>query len=312
VITALAGGVGAARLLRGMVRVVQPDEVTAIVNTGDDTLVHGLHVSPDLDTVTYTLAGLNDDQRGWGLRDETWRVMDTLEHLGGETWFRLGDRDLATHLYRTGRLHDGASLSQVTREISSSLGVGARLLPMSDEPVRTRLKLVAGPEISFQDYFVRRRHQDPVESVRIEGARESRPSPGVIDAIGDANVVIVSPSNPIISIGPILAVPGIKEALVARRDDVVAVSPIVAGAALKGPADRLLEELGYGSSVVGVARVYAEFAGTLVIDEADEALASQVEQLEMRCVIAPTVMHTVDHAEELARRTLASSAGATR
>jgi LPPG:FO 2-phospho-L-lactate transferase len=295
-----------------MVRAVQPAEVTAIVNTGDDTLVHGLHVSPDLDTVTYTLAGLNDDQRGWGLRDETWKAMETLEQLGGETWFRLGDKDLATHLYRTGRLHAGATLSQVTREISSSLGVEAHLLPMSDDPVRTRLKLVGGPEISFQDYFVRRRHQDPVESVRIEGAGESQPSPGVIDAIVDANVVIVSPSNPIISVGPILAVPGIKEALVARREDVVAVSPIIAGAALKGPADRLLEELGYGSSALGVARVYTEFAGTLIIDEEDEALAPAVEQLAMRCVVAPTVMHSVEHAAQLAHTTLASSAGATR
>ncbi len=299
-ITALAGGVGAARLLRGLVRVVAPTDVTAVVNTGDDTDLHGLHISPDLDTVTYTLAGLNDDERGWGLAGETWEVMDGLARLGGETWFRLGDHDLATHLYRTQRLADGASLSQVTSEITAALGVTTSLVPMSDDPVRTRLMLAGGPEVSFQEYFVARRHAVAVESVRFVGAEAAVPAPGVLGAIAGAEVVVVCPSNPIVSIGPVLAVPGLADALAARRHHVVAVSPIIAGAALKGPADRLLSELGHEATVVGVARLYAGFVGTLVIDGADSASADAVEACGVRCVVAPTVMHTPEHAAQLA------------
>jgi len=300
VITALAGGVGAARLLRGLVRVVAPAEVTAVVNTGDDTELHGLHISPDLDTVTYTLAGLNDDERGWGLAGETWSVMDSLDRLGGETWFRLGDQDLATHLYRTQRLSSGVTLSQVTAEIAQSLGVSVRLLPMSDDPVRTRLTLVEGPEVSFQEYFVGRRHAVAVSSLRFAGAEAARPAPGVLRAIADADVVVVCPSNPIVSIGPLLAVPGLAGALATRRPDVVAVSPIVAGAALKGPADRLMAELGHEPTVVGVARLYADFVGTLVVDDADADMADAVESCGVRCVVAPTVMHTPERAGALA------------
>ena len=303
-ITAIAGGVGAARLLRGLVRVVPPGDITAVVNTGDDTEMHGLHVSPDLDTVTYTLAGLNDDERGWGLAGETWAAMDALERLGGEAWFRLGDRDLATHLYRTDRLRQGAPLSTVTAEITAALGVGVRLLPMSDDPVRTYLTLSDGPEVPFQDYFVRHRHAVAVTSVRLAGAEQARPGPGVLDAIGQAEVVVVCPSNPIVSVGPVLAVPGVLEALTARRHDVVAVSPIVAGAALKGPADRLLVELGHEATVVGVARLYAPFAATLVVDSADAALAGEVEASGVHCVVAPTVMHTPADAAALATRLL--------
>jgi len=300
VITALAGGVGAARLLRGLVRVVPAPQVTAVVNTGDDTELHGLHISPDLDTVTYTLAGLNDEERGWGLAGETWAAMDQLERLGGEAWFRLGDRDLATHLYRTERLAHGATLSEVTAEVCAALGVGVRLLPMSDDPVRTRLTLAAGTEISFQEYFVKHRHAVAVEAVRFEGAAEARPAPGVLDAIAGADTVIVCPSNPVVSVGPVLAVPGVADALADRRADVVAVSPIVAGAALKGPADRLLSELGHESSVVGVARWYAELAATLVVDEADRSLAGEVEACGLRCVVAPAVMSTPAVAADLA------------
>ncbi len=299
-ITALAGGVGAARLLRGLVRVVAPTDVTAVVNTADDTELHGLHISPDLDTVTYTLAGMNDDERGWGLAGETWTVMENLERLGGETWFRLGDRDLATHLYRTQRLAEGATLSQVTSEITGALGVSVGLLPMSDDPVRTRLTLLDGPEVSFQEYFVGRRHAVAVKSVRFAGAESATAAPGVLTAIADAEVVVVCPSNPIVSIGPVLAVPGVTEALAGRRPEVVAVSPIIAGAALKGPADRLLAELGHEATVVGVARLYSDIVGTLVIDEADSALAGAVEACGVRCVVAPTVMHTPDHAAALA------------
>jgi LPPG:FO 2-phospho-L-lactate transferase len=300
VITALAGGVGAARLLRGLARVVPPPEVTAVVNTGDDTEMHGLHISPDLDTVTYTLAGMSDDERGWGLAGETWTVMDSLDRLGGQTWFRLGDHDLATHLFRTQRMRDGDSLSEVTARIARSLGVGTRLLPMSDDPVRTRLTLRDGPEVSFQEYFVGRRHAVAVESVRFAGAEDAAPAPGVLEALAEAEIVVVCPSNPIVSIGPLLAVPGISDVLVGRRDDVVAVSPIVAGTALKGPADRLLAELGHEPTAAGVARVYAPFIGTLVIDEADAALADEVEACGVHCVVTPTVMHTPAHAASLA------------
>ncbi|MHB8594768.1 MAG: 2-phospho-L-lactate transferase, partial [Acidimicrobiales bacterium] len=300
-ITALAGGVGAARLLRGLVRVVRRDEITAVVNTGDDTSLHGLHISPDLDTVAYTLAGRNDDERGWGLAGETWAVMEALEELGGESWFRLGDRDLATHLYRTQRLSEGASLSAVTKELARALGVGVRLLPMSDDPVRTRLRLTGKGEVAFQEYFVRLHHEVPVEAVRFEGAEAAVAAPGVIEAIEQAEVVVVCPSNPVLSIGPILAVPGIADVLAGRRDHVVAVSPIIAGAALKGPADRLLVELGEEASVVGVARRYTAVAGTLVIDEADARRAADVEKLGIRCVVAPIIMDGVKRAAELAR-----------
>ncbi len=312
-ITALAGGVGAARLLRGLVRVVAPGDITAVVNTGDDTELHGLHISPDLDTVTYTLAGLNDDERGWGLAGETWSVMDSLDRLGGETWFRLGDHDLATHLYRTERLAVGATLSEVTSEITAALGVSVRLVPMSDDPVRTRLTLVEGPEVSFQEYFVARRHAASVQSVRFAGAEAAAPAPGVLAAIADADVVVVCPSNPIVSIGPVLAVPGLADALATRRRDVVAVSPIIAGAALKGPADRLMTELGHEPTVVGVARLYADFVGTLVVDDADSDAAEAVEACGVRCVVAPTVMHTPDHAAALAALLLDSGrpSGAT-
>ena len=313
-ITALAGGVGAARLLRGLVRVVAPDDIVAVVNTGDDTELHGLHISPDLDTVTYTLAGLNDDERGWGLAGETWGAMDSLDRLGGETWFRLGDHDLATHLYRTQRLAVGATLSEVTSEITAALGVAVRLVPMSDDPVRTRLTIVDGPEVSFQEYFVGRRHAVSVESVRFAGAEAAAPAPGVLTAIADADVVVVCPSNPIVSIGPLLAVPGLADALASRRRDVVAVSPIVAGAALKGPADRLMAELGHEATVVGVARLYADFVGTLVVDDADSDVAEAVEACGVRCVVAPTVMHTPEHAAALATLLLDSGrpSGATR
>ncbi len=291
-------------MLRGIVQVVDPREVTAVVNTGDDTVIHGLCVCPDLDSVMYTLGGVNDDERGWGLAGETWTVMDALERLGGETWFRLGDQDLATHLCRTQRLDQGATLSEVTAELCSALGVTARLVPMSDDPVRTRLTLAEGPEVAFQEYFVARHHAVAVESIRFEGADRSSPAAGVLDAIAHADVVVVCPSNPIVSIGPILAVPGIAEALRARRDDIVAVSPIIAGAALKGPADRLMTELGLESSVVGVARHYAPFVGTLIIDEADASRADQVRATGVACVVAPTVMHTPEHAAALAKTVL--------
>ncbi|HUO48271.1 MAG TPA: 2-phospho-L-lactate transferase [Acidimicrobiales bacterium] len=306
-ITAIAGGVGAARFLRGLARVVPSAEITAVVNTGDDLVLHGLHISPDIDTVLYTLAGRNDDERGWGLRDESWRVMEALEGLGGEAWFRLGDLDLATHLYRTHRLAEGAALSAVTAELATAQGVGMRVLPMSDDPVRTRVTLLAGPEVSFQEYFVRRHHDVAVSGVRFDGVDRAAPAPGVLESIGDAHVVVVCPSNPIVSIGPVVAVPGLGPALAARRDRVVAVSPIVAGAALKGPADRMLRELGHPASVVGVARLYAPFVATLVVDEADADQVEAVEASGIRCVVAPTIMHGVAEAAALARAALGAA-----
>jgi LPPG:FO 2-phospho-L-lactate transferase len=303
-ICALAGGVGAARFLRGLVEVVPADDVTAVVNTGDDTDLHGLHISPDLDTVVYTLAGAINPETGWGLVDETWRVMASLEQLGGITWFRLGDRDLATHCYRTQRLSEGATLHQVTEELCRSWGVGVRVIPMSDDPVRTHLHLVDGPEVGFQEYFVRLGHSVPVRGVRFAGSETARPAPGVVDALGGAERVVVCPSNPVVSIDPILSVPGLREQLRAVRERVVGISPIIAGAALKGPADRLLRELGFESSVVGVARWYAEWMGTLVIDEADADLAADVVAEGVRCVVAPTVMSSVERAATLAQAVL--------
>ena len=288
---------------------VDAGDVTAVVNTGDDIVLHGLHVSPDLDTVTYTLADAVSAERGWGLDGETWTAMDALARYesapGAVSWFRLGDQDLATHLYRTHRLAEGATLTQATAEITAAWKVGARLLPMSDDRVETRMAIVGEGEVGFQDYFVRRRHAVAVDGVRFAGAESARPGPGVLDAIAAADVVVICPSNPIVSIGPILAVPGVRDAVAAQRARCVAVSPIVAGAALKGPADRLLAELGHEVSVVGVARLYAPLAATLVIDEADAALAPRVREAGMDCVVTPTVMHGVPEAAALASAVVA-------
>jgi LPPG:FO 2-phospho-L-lactate transferase len=303
-LVALAGGVGAARFLRGLVRVLPPSDVTAVVNVGDDTELHGLHISPDLDTVLYTLAGAINAETGWGLTGESWTVMEALERLGGLTWFRLGDKDLATHCFRTQHLAEGHTLSQVTTDLARAWGVDVRLVPVSNDPVRTRLQLAEGPEVAFQEYFVHRHHDVAVSGVRFEGAESARPAPGVLEAIAGASSIVVCPSNPVVSIGPLLAVPGVRQALLSRRDRTVGISPIVAGAALKGPADRLLTELGFEASVVGVARWYASWVGTLVIDEADAALAEAVEAEGVRCIVAPTIMSTVERAAELARTVL--------
>jgi len=301
VITALAGGVGAARLLRGMIEVLPPGDITAIVNTGDDTVLHGLHISPDLDTVMYTLADAINPETGWGLAGETWRVMESLQRLGGVTWFNLGDQDLATHCYRTQRLHEGATLGEVTRELADAWGVGIAMLPVTDDPLRTRIQPVDGDEISFQEYFVRLRHDVAVAGVRFEGASAARPGPGVLEAVDGGDLVVVCPSNPVVSIDPLLAVPGVFEHLRRRRDRVVGVSPIIAGSALKGPADRLLREMGFESSVAGVAKWYASWMGTLVVDEADAGMAEAVEHEGVRCIVAPTVMSSVKLSAELSR-----------
>ena len=305
-VTVLAGGVGAARMLSGIVQVVDPTAVTALVNVGDDLELHGLRISPDLDTITYTLAGEINLETGWGLKGESWQAMDTVKRYGGVSWFGLGDRDLGTHLYRTQRFTEGATLSAITAEIAAGWGLGVRLLPVTDHRLRTMITLDGdgaddGREVSFQEYFVQRQHGVPVKAIRFDGAELTAPAPGVIDALMSAHRVVIAPSNPVVSIDPVLAVPGIREAVVARRADTVAVSPIVAGAALKGPADRLLKELGYEATVVGIARWYAPLAATLVIDEADADLAGAVAAEGIRPVVAPTIMRTPELAAALAR-----------
>jgi LPPG:FO 2-phospho-L-lactate transferase len=299
--------VGAARLLAGLVHVVPASELTAIVNVGDDVVLHGLHVSPDLDTVTYTVAGAIDTERGWGLAGETWHAMDALRRYPSDkAWFNLGDRDLATHLFRTDRMQAGVPLSEVTAEITLGWGLGLRLLPATDDRLQTRVTLDEGHEIGFQEYFVQRQHAVAVTAVRFEGAEASTPAPGVLEAVAEATRVVIAPSNPVVSIAPVLAVPGVRAAVEARRADTIAVSPIIAGAALKGPADRLLRELGHEASVVGVARLYAPLAATLVVDEADADLAAAVEAEGVRCVVAPTIMRDATAAAALGEVVLAS------
>ena len=312
-ITVLAGGVGAARYLVGQLQVTPPEEVTAVVNVADDFEVHGLHVSPDIDTVIYTLAGAIDRDRGWGLAGETWRALTELRALGLDAWFNLGDRDLGTHLFRTTMLRRGLSLSEVTARLAAARGLHCRVLPATDEPVRTRVTLAAsGAEIGFQEYFVRLAHDVAIAAVRFSGAGSAKPAPGVLTAIAEAEAVIIAPSNPVVSIGPVLAVPGVAEALAARRERNAAVSPIVGGAALKGPAARMLRELGEEASAAGVARRYREVVGALVIDEADAALAPAVEAAGVKAVVAPTIMASAEAAAELAGRTLAAARPARR
>ncbi|MEY3511816.1 MAG: hypothetical protein RL486_481 [Actinomycetota bacterium] len=319
-ITVIAGGVGAARMLRALLQVVDASEVTAIVNVGDDLVLHGLHISPDLDTVTYTLADAINPDTGWGLVNESWQSRTMLEQYGGVSWFGLGDRDLGTHLYRTQRLHEGADLATVTAEIITAWNLGLTVLPATCDSLRTMVTLAAddaagsntpilaaGTEISFQEYFVQRHHSVPISNVRFEGAENSKPAPGVLDAIESADLIVIAPSNPLVSIAPVLAVPGIRDALVRRRKNVIAVSPIIAGAALKGPADRMLAELGHDASVLGVAALYNEFVSTLVIDTADDSLKSAVESFGLNCIVTETIMSKPGVSESLARTVLSGA-----
>ena len=317
-ITVLAGGVGAARFLRGLILEVEPQEIASIVNTGDDTVLHGLHISPDLDTVTYTLAGAIDPERGWGLENETWTAMDALTRYANirptdshaaPTWFNLGDKDLATHFYRTARLAEGALLTQVTNEIAQAWELELQLIPMTNDSVRTLITLAedcvagsAGEEISFQEYFVKYRHSVAVSAVKFVGSAEAKPNG--LDLLASADSILIAPSNPLVSIAPIRSLAGIDDVLSSRRDSVCAISPIVNGAALKGPADRLMTELGHESSVVGVAKIYAPICGTLIIDNADAHLVSAVEAQGMRCVVTDTIMKTPQVSAALARTAL--------
>ena len=304
-LTAIAGGTGAAKLLRGLAAAVPRSSLTVIGNTGDDAEIWGLHVSPDLDTVMYALAGRLDAMRGWGVADDTFRCLEAMGDLGAETWFNLGDRDLATHLYRTRALGDGTPLSAVTAELCRRLGVAARILPMSDDPVRTRVRTPDG-WLSFQEYFVREKAQVRVLDVEYAGAAASRPAPGVLEAIREADLVVVCPSNPVTSVGPVLAVPGMAQALAAVRSRVVAVSPIVGGAAVSGPAGELMRARGLPVSPVGVAAAYAPWLGTLVIDRSDAARVPELERLGVRPVLADILMTDRDREIALAQLMLAA------
>jgi LPPG:FO 2-phospho-L-lactate transferase len=313
-ITVLAGGVGAARFLRGLVLEVEPTKISVVVNTGDDTMMHGLNISPDLDTVTYTVANAIDPERGWGLANESWRVMESLGRYqdvkpdtstAAGTWFNLGDRDLATHLYRTARIAEGATLSTVTQEIARAWGLTFNMMPMSDDRVSTKVDIIedgVASTISFQEYFVKRRHSVPVTGVEFVGATTAQPT--FIATLQSSDAIIIAPSNPIVSLGPIRALSGVNSALTSLRERVIAISPIVAGSALKGPADRMMVELGHEASVVGVARIYAPICATLVIDQQDEALQSAVEREGMKCVVADTIMRTPQITQALARKVL--------
>ena len=306
-ICVLAGGVGAARLLAGVVRVVPPEDVVVVANVGDDVVLHGLHISPDLDTITYTLADQVDPERGWGLRDESWQAMAMVGRYGGPDWFNLGDRDLGTHLYRTHRLAEGAPLSQVTGEITRAWDLGLTLLPVTDDALRTRVTVVdpdAEREVGFQEWFVQRRHEVPVTAIRMVGAEEARPAPGVIEAIDGADAVLVAPSNPLVSIAPLLAVAEVDAAVRRARDRAVAVSPLVGGAALKGPADRLLVDLGHDASVAGIARLYRDLAATLVIDDVDADHGEAVRAEGMEVAVTDTIMRDPAVTDALVRTML--------
>jgi LPPG:FO 2-phospho-L-lactate transferase len=308
-VAALAGGIGAGKFLRGLVRAIAPHDVTAVVNTGDDVVMHGLHVSPDLDSVTYWLGDTFDRERGWGRRDETFRANEELARFDADlAWFNLGDLDLATHLYRTDALTSGATLSEVTQRVASRFGIGARLFPMSDDPVTTRVSVVADGEevdLHFQEYWVRRGARDEVKSVRYAGATTARPAPGVLEALRDADVIVVCPSNPVASVAPILAVPGIRDAVERRRDAVVGVSPIVGGRPLAGMADRLLPVAGVEVTAAGAAEFYRGLLGAWVIDEVDGGLTERIERTGVRVAATDTVMKDDARAETLARTALA-------
>jgi LPPG:FO 2-phospho-L-lactate transferase len=300
-VVALAGGVGAARFLRGLVRVVPPEDVVAIVNTGDDRRFYGVHVSPDLDIVTYTLAGIVHRERGFGIENDSFAVVDALAALGHESWFRLGDRDFATCQHRTQRLAAGAGLAAVTDEIRRAFGVAVRILPMSEDPCPTVVELSAGRRVHFEEYLVRDGAPSDVEAVDLSAARAARPAPGVLEALRGAGTLLVCPSNPVVSIGPILAVPGVREAIRESRAPAVAVTPIVGGRPIKGPADILLRGVGAEVSARGVAALYRGVARGFVLDAADRGELADVEALGLRAVATDTIMRDAEAAARLAR-----------
>lgn len=302
-ITLLAGGVGAAKLITGLVRLIDQGDLTIIVNTGDDIELHGLYISPDIDIITYTLAGLVDEERGWGLKDDTYRCLEALSRLGCETWFKLGDRDLATHIYRTNLLKRGFTLSQATAEISKALEVKARILPMSDDRVETRILTGEGP-LHFQEYLVKRGMRDEVLGVELAGIEDAEPAPGVVDSILESDGIIIPPSNPIVSVGTILSVKGVREALRSTRAKRVAVSPLIAGHAVKGPLEKLLRGLGLEPSAYTVAEIYKGLIDTFILDQADAQEKERVEALGLRVVSANTLMVSLEDKIQLAATAL--------
>jgi LPPG:FO 2-phospho-L-lactate transferase len=313
-VVALAGGVGAGKFLRGLVRAVPPADVTAVVNTADDMTLHGLRICPDLDSVTYWLAGVADRGRGWGRADESFRALEEVRRLGGPAWFGLGDLDLGTHLARTGWLAEGAALSEVTARLASALGVEAQVVPMSDDPVTTWIDSVdeegTARSDPFQVYWVGRGARDEVKTVRFEGAERARPAPGVLEAIEAADAVLFCPSNPVVSVAPILSVPGIRDAVVARRDRAAGVSPIVGGAPVAGMADRLMPAVGLEVSALGAASAYRGLLRGWVVDERDAGLALRIERvLGMRVTVTDTIMADDGAAERVARAALDLAAG---
>lgn len=302
-LVALAGGVGAARFLQGLLEILPPEDVTVIVNTGDDLEIYGLYVSPDLDIVTYTLAGLVDEEKGWGIKGDTFGFLEMLSRYGYETWFRIGDRDMATHMHRTRLLAKGLTLTEVTADICKRLGVSARLLPMSNDRVRTMVKTDVGT-MHFQEYLVKRGARDAVLGVEFLGAEDAKASPGVLESLLDAEGIIVCPSNPIVSIGAILAVDEIRQALRRTRAPTVAVSPIVMGAPVKGPADRLMRGLGFEVSAYGVASLYSDFLDAFILDFRDSMLARRVEELGVRVLTTDTLMTSLEAKKRLAEAAL--------
>jgi LPPG:FO 2-phospho-L-lactate transferase len=301
-VAVLSGGVGGARFLRGLLEVVDPGDVTVVGNVGDDLEILGVHVSPDLDSILYTLAGLGDEERGWGRADETWNAVETVERFGGTSWFRLGDRDLGLHLVRTEALRRGAPLSSVTAELARRAGLDVRLLPATDDRLRTWIETPAGT-FPFQVWFVERGHRDEVDAVRYEGAADARAAPGVVEAIERADLILFAPSNPYVSIGPILAVTEIEDAVRRRSVPAVAVSPLIGGRAVKGPADRMLARLAGGTTPAHVASCYGDLIDVLVVDEAD---AHDLEHLAVRPVVAKTLMSDRDARRRLAEVVLAA------
>jgi LPPG:FO 2-phospho-L-lactate transferase len=307
-ITVLTGGTGGAKFVDGLQQVIAPEELTLIVNTGDDLLWWGLYVSPDIDSITYVLSGMLSKERGWGVKGDTFFCMQHMGQLGQPIWFHAGDRDLAVHILRSKLLAEGKTLSEVTAEIADKLGVKARILPMSNSRVETRVLTPLG-ELSFEEYFVHRWYQDPVESVRFAGAADAEPAPGVIDAIVNADLVLLAPSNPITSIGPILAVPGVREALHKTKGRIAAVSPIVAGEAVAGPAGILMAAQGLPVSVAGVAQAYHDFLDMLIIDVRDAEAGDELRKSGLRVHVAKTVMRTSEDKADLATAVLTAVRG---
>lgn len=305
-VTTLAGGVGAAKFIRGLIQRIAEESLTVVVNTGDDEYFYGLHVSPDLDTVTYTLAGVVNRANGWGRAHESFHALEALSRFFGKPWFNLGDRDLATHLYRTELLRTGASLTQVTAEIAQRLNVRARVLPMTNERVHTHVKIKGKQAIPFQEYFVKGRARGAVETIELRGIEQAPPAEGVLEAITTASGVILAPSNPFVSLGPILALNGIREALKSMRPHVAAISPIVGGKAVRGPAGAMMRGLGHEVSPLGVARLYRDLAGVFILDRLDRRYMESIQQLGMRAVAVDTIMTTPGKAARLADVVLAA------